>query len=191
MEHNFLGKADSSWDNQELFHILCAPQVHYRVRKSTSLAIQATLLRPSFKLPAIPDDPSGPSSSNCSTKILRVFLISPTHFTCHAHLLISADHAAARYAMSGSLAVLSAVPYCDKARSRRLMRSELLCLRWSPQYSVCDLCHVFPLLQVLFLVWALRNIRRSVSLWHQVTAPGTFTVLVLTCCTLEQHCKQQ
>jgi hypothetical protein len=114
MEHNFLGKADSSWDNQEPFHILCTPQVHYRVRKSTSLAIQATLFRPSFKLPAIPDIPSGPSSSNCSTKILRVFLISPTHFTCHAHLLISADHAAAPYATSRSLAVLAAVPYCDK-----------------------------------------------------------------------------
>jgi len=75
--------------------------------------MQAMIFRPSFKLPATPRHST---SSKCSTKILRVFLISPTHFRSHAHLLISADHAAAPWSASGavgSLAVLAAMLCCE------------------------------------------------------------------------------
>jgi len=152
-----------------------------------------------------PDIPNGPSSSNCSTKTLRVFLISPTHFTRHAHLLISADHAAAPRSASGAVGKPLSTGCCvpmsvdmqsDKPRSRRLMSLELLCLQWFPQYSVCDLWHVFLLLQILFLVGALRNVRWRVSLWHQVRSQHLAHSLCWQlsdrqCCrpTVQQHCK--
>jgi len=136
-----------------------------------------------------PDIPSGPSSSNCSTKILRLHVISPTHFSCHAHLLISADNAVAPYATLCTTVALwrnretsqcwllsGHAKWQTEVTSSDALGAAVLCLQWSPQYSVCDLCHVFLLLQVLFLVGALRNVRRAVSLWHQVTAPGTNTV---------------
>ena len=99
MQHSFLGKLIvpeviknfSAFYAPRRFITVFAKARHMQFKPHSSFLVSSYQKRP--------DIPNGPSSSNCSAKILHVFLIFPTHFTCHAHLLISSDHAAAWYAV--------------------------------------------------------------------------------------------